>query len=113
MAPNPAGTTSPEGTAPPESTTTIQPARSSTRRAGRDRREHNAIEERISELAAEQHGLLTRTQLSAAGLGLDAVKYRLMARRLRPVQRGVPVGPAGLAQERRWPRCWRAARARW
>jgi len=51
-------------------------------------------EERISELAALQHGLVTRTQLVAAGLSSDAVQNRVRAKRLRPVHRGVyQVGP--------------------
>lgn len=44
---------------------------------------------RIGELAARQHGLVTRAQLLGAGLSGRTVDYRVRARRLQPVQRGV------------------------
>jgi very-short-patch-repair endonuclease len=51
-------------------------------------------ERTITDLASRQHGLVTRAQLLGAGLGPDAVRYRVRAMRLRPVQRGVyRVGP--------------------
>jgi hypothetical protein len=63
--------------------------------------DHGAIEQRILELAAGQHGLITRAQLLGAGLGPDAVKYRLRAKRLRAVQAGVyRVGPLVSRRER-------------
>lgn len=63
--------------------------------------EHAAVEHRIGELAAGQHGLITRAQLLGAGLGRDAVKYRVRAGRLRVVQGGVyRVGPVVSPKER-------------
>ena len=51
-------------------------------------------EERIGQLAAGQHGLVTRAQLLHAGLGQDAVKYRVRAKRLVQVDLGVyRIGP--------------------
>lgn len=47
------------------------------------------MEARIAELAARQHGLITRAQLLALGLGSAAITYRLSSARLWPVQRGV------------------------
>jgi very-short-patch-repair endonuclease len=61
-----------------------------------------SVEARIMDLAARQHGLVTRSQLLRAGLGHDAVKYRIHTKRLLPVHRGVyRVGPvaAPLAHE--------------
>jgi len=51
-------------------------------------------ESRIVELAAGQHGLVTRAQLLASGLSRDAIRWRVRVGRLRPVQRGIYlVGP--------------------
>lgn len=48
----------------------------------------------IAKIAARQHGLITRTQLLAAGVAADAVRWRVRAKRLEPIQRGVyRVGP--------------------
>lgn len=70
-------------------------------RAGSEDVDHATVEHRISELAAGQHGLITRAQLLGAGLGRDAVKYRVRAGRLRAVQTGVyRVGPVVSAKER-------------
>jgi very-short-patch-repair endonuclease/predicted transcriptional regulator of viral defense system len=53
-----------------------------------------AQEERIAGLAAEQHGLIRREQLRAAGLSAQAVDRMVATGRLRPVHRGVYlVGP--------------------
>lgn len=43
----------------------------------------------IAEIAARQHGLITRTQLLSAGVSGDTVRWRVRVRRLEPVQRGV------------------------
>gem|GEM_PF-1570698 len=52
------------------------------------------LEDRIMDLAARQHGLVTRCQLLGAGLGRDAINYRIRVSRLRPVHRGVyRIGP--------------------
>jgi len=52
------------------------------------------IEKLIDDLAARQHGLVTRDQLIALGVEPDAVKYRVRTRRLWPGHRGVyRVGP--------------------
>lgn len=46
-------------------------------------------EEWIAELATRQHGLVTRSQLLAAGLTARVISGRLKAKRLRPVHLGV------------------------
>lgn len=57
--------------------------------------------ELIDDLAAGQHGLVTRAQLLHAGLGAATVQYRVGTRRLRPVHRGVyRVGPPVALRER-------------
>ncbi|MGH2967132.1 MAG: type IV toxin-antitoxin system AbiEi family antitoxin domain-containing protein [Solirubrobacterales bacterium] len=43
----------------------------------------------IAELAAKQHGLVTRSQLASAGLGDHAIDNRLLSGRLHPVHRGI------------------------
>jgi len=48
-----------------------------------------AIEIGIHELAARQHGLVARRQLTRLGLGQDAIDHRLAAGRLVRVERGV------------------------
>lgn len=56
------------------------------------------MEERIAELAARQHGVVTRPQLLAAGVTARMVVRRLEAKRLRSLHRGVylagPLAPA-------------------
>lgn len=47
------------------------------------------IENRIGELAAGQHGVVTREQLLGAGLSERMVDWRLKTRRLRPLHSGV------------------------
>jgi predicted transcriptional regulator of viral defense system len=44
---------------------------------------------RVLELAARQHGVVTRAQLLELGLSAPAIKYRLRRGRLHPVHRGV------------------------
>ncbi len=47
------------------------------------------VEDRIAAAATEQHGVVARGQLLAAGLSPSGVKRRLRARRLRALHRGV------------------------
>jgi very-short-patch-repair endonuclease/predicted transcriptional regulator of viral defense system len=59
-----------------------------------NKRRRAATEERIRSLAARQHGVVTRAQLLAAGLGPDRVDRRLATGDLHPIHRGVyAVGP--------------------
>ena len=48
-----------------------------------------AVDELIEQLAAKQLGLVTRTQLRAAGVPADVIDRRVRARRLRQLHRGV------------------------
>jgi very-short-patch-repair endonuclease len=58
------------------------------------------VEERITDLAARQHGLVTRAQLLAAGLGPGGAGHRVRSGRLRPVHCGVyRIGPLVSPQE--------------
>jgi very-short-patch-repair endonuclease/predicted transcriptional regulator of viral defense system len=60
-----------------------------------------ATDRLIADIAGRQNGLVTRAQLLAAGAGPDAVRFRVRARRLVPVQRGVyRVGPLPMPRER-------------
>jgi len=43
----------------------------------------------IARIAARQHGVVTRAQLAAAGLGRGAIGHRITEQRLHPVHRGV------------------------
>ena len=53
-----------------------------------------AVDELIEQLAAKQLGLVTRTQLRAAGVPADVIDRRVRVRRLRQLHRGVyRVGP--------------------
>jgi very-short-patch-repair endonuclease len=62
-----------------------------------------AIDEVISRLAGAQHRMVARWQLVGAGVGEEAVKYRLRARRLRRWYRGVYlVGPGEPTRRGRW-----------
>jgi very-short-patch-repair endonuclease len=57
----------------------------------------------IAELAARQHGLVTRAQLVALGVGPDAIDRRIAMRRLHPVHRGVfAVGHRLRTRESTW-----------
>jgi very-short-patch-repair endonuclease len=48
----------------------------------------------IAEMAAEQHGVIARSQLLAAGQRANAIQRRVRSGQLRPLQRGVyQVGP--------------------
>lgn len=46
-------------------------------------------DERIAGLAARQHGVLTRSQLTSLGVSASAISRRLASRRLRRIHRGV------------------------
>lgn len=73
------------------------------------------IEERIGELAAGQHGVVTRRQLLGAGLTARMVEWRLKIRRLRPLHTGVylasPVPPAQAREMAAVLACGEGARA--
>src|SRR3954452_8962641 len=57
----------------------------------------------IAALAARQHGVVSRAQLAALGLGAGAIKHRLALGRLHPLYRGVyPVGHRSLRPEAWW-----------
>jgi very-short-patch-repair endonuclease len=57
----------------------------------------------IAEIAARQHGVLSVTQLRAAGVDSSAIKRRVAAGRLHRIHRGVyAVGHARLSNEGRW-----------
>ena len=59
-------------------------------------------ERAIARLAASQHGVVTRTQLYALGLGRHSIDHRLRSARLHPLHRGVYlVGHAALPQHAR------------
>jgi hypothetical protein len=58
---------------------------------------------RAWELAAEQHGIVTRKQLLALGFSSKAIEHRVDRARLFPVSLGVyAVGWPALDQKRRW-----------
>lgn len=57
----------------------------------------------VVELAERQHGVVTRRQMLALGVGPDVMKRRVRSGVLRPVHRGVyAVGHAALGAEARW-----------
>jgi very-short-patch-repair endonuclease len=57
----------------------------------------------IAALAFRQHGVVSRAQLLAAGLGVGAIDRRVAGGRLHPVHRGVfAVGHRVLSQRGRW-----------
>ena len=57
----------------------------------------------ISGLAGDQHGVVGRSQLLAAGVGVRAIEHRITAGRLHPLYRGVyAVGHRVLSQRGRW-----------
>jgi very-short-patch-repair endonuclease len=57
----------------------------------------------VAELAARQHGVVTRAQLASLGLGRGAIEHRLAIGRLYLIHRGVyTVGHPELTHEGRW-----------
>jgi hypothetical protein len=55
------------------------------------------------ELAARQHGLITRRQLLSIGFGPKQIQHRISRGRLRPIAGGVyAVGWAQMSRKRRW-----------
>jgi Transcriptional regulator, AbiEi antitoxin len=62
-----------------------------------------SIDAAIAALAARQHGVVSRRQLSGLGIGRGAIDHRLAAGRLHALHRGVfAVGHTALAREARW-----------
>jgi very-short-patch-repair endonuclease len=62
-----------------------------------------AIEAAIAALAARQHGVVSRSQLLALGLGAGAIKHRVGVGRLHPLHRGVyAVGHRAVRREAWW-----------
>lgn len=61
------------------------------------------IDARIAVFAARQHGIVTTAQMRASGIDATSIHYRVQARRLFPLHRGVfAVGYPTLSDERRW-----------
>lgn len=66
-------------------------------------RESDTRSARAWELAAKQHGIVTRKQLLALGFGRRSIQHRVERGRLFPVSLGVyAVGWPALNQKRRW-----------
>ena len=62
-----------------------------------------SLDRPIADLAARQHGVVTRSQLAAIGLGRGAIQLRLARGRLHPLYRGVyAVGHTVLTNEGGW-----------
>ncbi len=60
-----------------------------------------ALEDRVNALAVEQYGVVTRAQLTEAGMSRGALRHRLVTGRLFPLHRGVYlVGPLKLPRAR-------------
>jgi very-short-patch-repair endonuclease len=65
--------------------------------------ESDTRSKRAWELAARQHGIVTRRQLLALGFGRRSIEHRVARGRLFPVSPGVyAVGWPGLNQKRQW-----------
>lgn len=58
---------------------------------------------RVADVASAQHGVISRAQLLAGGLGARAIDHRLAAGRLHPLHRGVyALGHRALTREGAW-----------
>jgi hypothetical protein len=69
----------------------------------RGQREEDPLDGAVAELALRQHGVVSRAQLIALGLGADAIDWRVRRRRLHAVHRAVyAVGHLGLARNGRF-----------
>jgi very-short-patch-repair endonuclease len=67
------------------------------------KRRPDGMDARIAELAEAQHGVVSRRQLEAVGMGAGAINRRLLMKRLHPLHRGVyAVGHLALTRESRW-----------
>ncbi len=68
---------------------------------------NRSLDRAIAQLAARQHGVVTRQQLLALGLGRGAIEARLKGGRLHVVHSGVYlVGhTASACPDGRWQRC--------
>lgn len=68
-----------------------------------DRPRHRERERKVAALAGQQHGVVSRRQLEAMGLGSEAIKKRLQSGRLYGLHRGVyALGHAHIAVRGRW-----------
>jgi hypothetical protein len=57
----------------------------------------------VAEIAARQHGVVSRSQLAAEGLGRGAIEHRVRAGRLHPLHRGIyAVGHRRVIGPARW-----------
>lgn len=64
---------------------------------------HTDRERELATLAKRQHGVVSRRQLTALGIGRGAIDARLRLSRLHPIHRGVyAVGHAPLSLRARW-----------
>lgn len=67
------------------------------------RKERVNADAKVAEIAARQHGVVTLTQLTRAGISAAAVTRRLAAGRLHRIHRGVyAVGHPGVPRQGRW-----------
>jgi very-short-patch-repair endonuclease len=68
-----------------------------------NKRANSEADRAISAIAARRHGIVTRTQLLAAGILPSGITDRIKAGRLHRIHRGVyALGHAGLSAEGRW-----------
>jgi very-short-patch-repair endonuclease len=66
-------------------------------------RQSRGLEKRIARVAGRQHGVISRDQLLALGLGEDGIDYRLSTGRLVPLHRSVyGVGHRNRSRETVW-----------
>ena len=61
------------------------------------------VDESIAALASRQHGVVSRAQLLALGLGIGAIKHRIALGRLQPLRHGVyAIGHRAVRREAWW-----------